>query len=105
TVVGDWRSSHANGPSKFSFDLEGEKIAKMTISEGCSPRATSGDRGSDYPPVHDAHIADHGCQLRARRRVRPTPRPARGPPGPGRQGSGAARSAGRRARAPRCTGG
>ena len=34
TVVGDWRSSHANGPSKFSFDLEGEKIAKMTISEG-----------------------------------------------------------------------
>ena len=34
TVVGDWRSSHANGPSTFRFDLEGDKIARMTISEG-----------------------------------------------------------------------
>ena len=34
TVVGDWRSSHANGPSSFRFDLEGQKIARMTIREG-----------------------------------------------------------------------
>lgn len=34
TVVGDWRSSHANGPSTFRFDLAGAKIARMTISEG-----------------------------------------------------------------------
>lgn len=34
TVTGDWRSSHANGPSSFRFDLEGQKIAKMTIREG-----------------------------------------------------------------------
>jgi len=33
-VVGDWRSSHANGPSSFRFDLEGPKIARMTIREG-----------------------------------------------------------------------
>ncbi|UQN28611.1 nuclear transport factor 2 family protein [Brachybacterium kimchii] len=34
TVVGDWRSRHANGPSSFRFDLEGDKIATMTIREG-----------------------------------------------------------------------
>lgn len=34
TVVGDWRSTHANGPSRFDFDLDGDKIKKMTISEG-----------------------------------------------------------------------
>lgn len=34
TVVGDWRSSHANGPSSFRFDLEGDKISAMTIREG-----------------------------------------------------------------------
>ncbi|GAB3304621.1 nuclear transport factor 2 family protein [Epidermidibacterium keratini] len=33
-VVGDWRSNHANGRSKFAFAIEGEQIAKMTISEG-----------------------------------------------------------------------
>lgn len=34
TVVGDWRSQHANGRSKFVFDVVGDKIEKMTISEG-----------------------------------------------------------------------
>lgn len=34
TVVGDWRSNHANGRSKFTFDVQGDKIAKMTIREG-----------------------------------------------------------------------
>ncbi|MGP5641637.1 nuclear transport factor 2 family protein [Brachybacterium tyrofermentans] len=34
TVVGDWRSNHANGRSKFVFDIEGDKLAKMTIREG-----------------------------------------------------------------------
>lgn len=34
TVVGDWRSSFANGPSSFRFDIEGDKIASMTIREG-----------------------------------------------------------------------
>ncbi|MGO1948417.1 MAG: nuclear transport factor 2 family protein [Mycobacteriaceae bacterium] len=34
TVTGDWRSTHANGPSRFDFDLDGDKIAGMTISEG-----------------------------------------------------------------------
>ncbi|WP_151526712.1 nuclear transport factor 2 family protein [Serinicoccus kebangsaanensis] len=34
TVVGDWRSTHANGRSRFTFDVEGDKIAKMTIREG-----------------------------------------------------------------------
>lgn len=33
TVVGDWRSSFANGPSSFRFGLEGDKIASMTIRE------------------------------------------------------------------------
>lgn len=34
TVTGDWRSTHANGPSRFDFALDGDKISKMTISEG-----------------------------------------------------------------------
>ncbi|GGF44875.1 hypothetical protein GCM10010922_20700 [Microbacterium sorbitolivorans] len=34
TVVGDWRSNHANGRSKFVFDVAGDKLAKMTIREG-----------------------------------------------------------------------
>lgn len=33
-VVGDWRSSWANGRSRFEFLVAGEKIEKMTISEG-----------------------------------------------------------------------
>ncbi|HJC84894.1 MAG TPA: nuclear transport factor 2 family protein [Candidatus Corynebacterium faecigallinarum] len=33
-VTGDWKSTHANGPSRFDFDLEGDKIKKMTINEG-----------------------------------------------------------------------
>lgn len=34
TVVGDWRSSFANGPSLFRFAIEGGKITSMTIREG-----------------------------------------------------------------------
>ncbi|WP_029150865.1 nuclear transport factor 2 family protein [Microbacterium indicum] len=34
TVVGDWRSNHANGRSRFVFDVAGDKLAKMTIREG-----------------------------------------------------------------------
>ena len=34
TVVGDWRSNYANGRSKFVFDVDGEKLTKMTIREG-----------------------------------------------------------------------
>lgn len=34
TVVGDWRSTHANGRSQFTFAISGDKIAKMTIREG-----------------------------------------------------------------------
>ena len=34
TVIGEWRSTHANGPSRFDFDLVEGKIEKMTISEG-----------------------------------------------------------------------
>src|SRR5699024_12607667 len=37
TVIGDWRSNHANGRSKFVFDVVGDKLAKMTIREGCDP--------------------------------------------------------------------
>ena len=33
-VVGDWRSTHANGRSQFSFVVEGDQIASMTIREG-----------------------------------------------------------------------
>lgn len=34
TVTGDWRSTHANGPSRFDFELAHGKITSMTISEG-----------------------------------------------------------------------
>jgi ketosteroid isomerase-like protein len=34
TVIGDWRSTHANGRSKFVFDIDGDRLAKMTIREG-----------------------------------------------------------------------
>lgn len=34
TVVGDWRSNHANGRSRFTFDVVGDKISRMTIREG-----------------------------------------------------------------------
>ena len=33
-VTGDWRSNHANGPSRFEFAVEGDKVASMTIREG-----------------------------------------------------------------------
>lgn len=33
-VVGDWRSTHANGRSRFAFQVEGGSIRKMTIREG-----------------------------------------------------------------------
>ncbi|UJH70354.1 nuclear transport factor 2 family protein [Ornithinimicrobium sp. INDO-MA30-4] len=33
-VVGDWRSTHANGRSAFTFTTEGDKIVRMTIREG-----------------------------------------------------------------------
>jgi len=34
TVIGDWASTHANGRSSFTFDLDGDRIARMTIREG-----------------------------------------------------------------------
>lgn len=34
TVVGDWRSTHANGRSKFVFDVDGDRLTRMTIREG-----------------------------------------------------------------------
>ena len=34
TVIGDWASTYANGRSSFAFDLDGERIARMTIREG-----------------------------------------------------------------------
>ncbi|WP_152349111.1 nuclear transport factor 2 family protein [Brevibacterium sp. CFH 10365] len=34
TVVGDWRSTHANGRSSFAFAIDGDKLSKMTIREG-----------------------------------------------------------------------
>lgn len=34
TVIGDWRSNHANGRSTFVFQTAGDKLTKMTISEG-----------------------------------------------------------------------
>ncbi|OLT40721.1 polyketide cyclase [Saccharomonospora sp. CUA-673] len=34
TVVGEWRSNWANGRSQFTFDVDGDKLAKMTIREG-----------------------------------------------------------------------
>lgn len=33
-VVGDWRSQHANGRSKFTFAVAGDQLASMTIREG-----------------------------------------------------------------------
>ena len=30
-VVADWRSTHANGLSEFTFDVDGDRIARMTI--------------------------------------------------------------------------
>lgn len=34
TIVGDWRSTHANGLSRFTFDVKGDRIGSMTIREG-----------------------------------------------------------------------
>lgn len=31
-VTADWRSTHANGPSRFTFTLAGDKIARMRIT-------------------------------------------------------------------------
>ncbi|MDQ6525880.1 nuclear transport factor 2 family protein [Nocardioides sp. LHD-245] len=33
-VVGDWRSNHANGLSRFTFAVAGDEIVSMTIREG-----------------------------------------------------------------------
>lgn len=33
-VVGDWRSTHANGLSRFEFAVDGDKLRSMTIREG-----------------------------------------------------------------------
>jgi hypothetical protein len=33
-VLGDWRSNHANGLSRFTFAIAGDKVASMTIREG-----------------------------------------------------------------------
>ncbi len=30
-VVADWRSTHANGLSEFTFDVDGDRIGRMTI--------------------------------------------------------------------------
>ncbi|WP_137824792.1 nuclear transport factor 2 family protein [Brevibacterium sp. 2SA] len=34
TVIGDWRSNHANGRSSFTFTTSGDKLTSMTIREG-----------------------------------------------------------------------
>jgi hypothetical protein len=34
SVVCDWTSNHANGPSNFRFGLDGDRISTMTINEG-----------------------------------------------------------------------
>lgn len=34
TVVGDWRSTHANGRSSFTFQVQGDRLTRMTIREG-----------------------------------------------------------------------
>lgn len=34
TVIGDWRSNHANGRSSFTFRVDGDQIVSMTIREG-----------------------------------------------------------------------
>ncbi|WP_080795681.1 nuclear transport factor 2 family protein [Corynebacterium pacaense] len=31
TVIGDWRSSHANGRARFIFEIDGDKLESMTI--------------------------------------------------------------------------
>ncbi|WP_436698782.1 nuclear transport factor 2 family protein [Nocardioides sp. BYT-33-1] len=33
-VVGDWRSNYANGLSRFTFAVAGDKVSAMTIREG-----------------------------------------------------------------------
>jgi hypothetical protein len=33
-VVGNWRSNYANGLSRFTFAVEGDRITSMTIREG-----------------------------------------------------------------------
>ena len=33
-VIGDWRSTHANGLSRFTFRSRGDRIVSMTIREG-----------------------------------------------------------------------
>ncbi|TQK69068.1 MULTISPECIES: nuclear transport factor 2 family protein [unclassified Nocardioides] len=33
-VVGDWRSDYANGPSRFTFAVDGDRVASVTIREG-----------------------------------------------------------------------
>jgi heme-degrading monooxygenase HmoA len=33
-VVGDWRSNYANGLSRFTFAVVGDKVSAMTIREG-----------------------------------------------------------------------
>lgn len=34
TIIGDWRSSHANGRSSFTFHITANKFSQMTIREG-----------------------------------------------------------------------
>ncbi len=34
SVLADWRSTHANGLSRFTFDVAGDQIARMTIRSG-----------------------------------------------------------------------
>ncbi len=33
-VIADWRSTHANGLSRFEFAVDGPKLTSMTIREG-----------------------------------------------------------------------
>ncbi|MDS1271853.1 nuclear transport factor 2 family protein [Lipingzhangella sp. LS1_29] len=33
-VIGDWRSTYANGRSSFTFQTAGDRISRMTIREG-----------------------------------------------------------------------
>lgn len=34
TVVGDWRSQHANGRSSFAVEADGTSVTRLTIREG-----------------------------------------------------------------------
>ncbi|MFV0460426.1 MAG: nuclear transport factor 2 family protein [Actinomycetales bacterium] len=34
TVEGDWRSNHANGQSRFVFEVADDKLSRMTIRQG-----------------------------------------------------------------------